>query len=252
MPSIDIKIDAELEKTLTLPLCKDIELPKAGGMKIELPAGGALKAFTDLSKGIPTDCALTFSLLIQIAPLLASLECLVKILALLDALISVIKGLPFPPFAAIKKFMKAAAELAPCIAMPAKIPFFVRDILCVILKALKCIISQLDSIVKILGGLSLQIQAAEASGNTAQLAALECAKKNAEQSAASALQAIDPLKALLGLMTPFLAIAGQGPISMPTTGPGVQVEALNTVVTTLKTVAEAITLVTDALGGCDG
>ena len=63
-------------------------------LKIELPMGGSLKAFTDISKGIPTDCSMVFNLMVQLAPMLASIECLVRVLKLLAPLIEVIKGAP--------------------------------------------------------------------------------------------------------------------------------------------------------------
>ncbi len=252
MANIDIKVTSKLEETLKIPACVDLSLPAPGKLSIGLPAGGTLSAFTDMSKGVPTDCALTFSLLLQLAPLLASLDCLFKILGLLGPLIDVIKGLPFPPFEAIKKFIEAAGKLLPCLAAPTpvKLAPFVKDILCLILKVLKCIISQLETVVNVMGGLALQLQTAEASGNTDQLALLKCSKENADKSAASALQAIEPIGALLGLVAPVMTLANQDPIKLPSIGSGTDVESLKTVVTTLKGVADAITIVTDALGGC--
>src|SRR5262249_48627704 len=76
MPNIDIPVSADLQEMFNLPDCAQISLPQPKKLKVSLPGGGTLKAFSDLSKGIPTDCALTFSLLMQIGPFLASIECL--------------------------------------------------------------------------------------------------------------------------------------------------------------------------------
>jgi hypothetical protein len=253
MPTIDIEVESELEETLKIPECIDLSLPEPQKLSITLPTGGSLNAFTDMSKGVPTDCALTFSLLLQVAPLLASMDCLLKILALIAPLVDIVKGLPFPPFDAIKKFIQAAIKLAPCLAVPTGAPLipFVKDILCLILKVLGCLISQLKTVKTVMGGLSLQIQTAEAAGNTDQLAALKCSQQNANRSAQSALKAIEPIGALLSMVGPVMTLAGQDPISLPAMGSETDVESLQTVITTLSGVADAIAIVTDALGGCD-
>ncbi len=108
MPNIDIKVDADLSQLFQLPACADLSLPNAGGLSVQLPTGGALQAFADISKGIPTDCSLTFSLMLQIAPFLASIQCLLKVLKLLKPLIDIIKGLPVPPVGALIEFGEAA------------------------------------------------------------------------------------------------------------------------------------------------
>src|SRR5947209_805152 len=96
MPNLDIKVSADLQEMFDLPSGADLSLPKPKPLKVQLPGGGTLKAFSDLSKGIPTDCAMTFSLLMQLGPFLASIECLVKVLKLIHPLIEVIKALPDP------------------------------------------------------------------------------------------------------------------------------------------------------------
>ena len=251
MPKIDIKVESKLEEALKIPACIDLSLPKPRKLSIELPTGGSLTAFTDMSKAVPTDCALTFSLLLQLGPLLASMDCLLKILALLGPLVDIVKGLPFPPFKAVKKFIEASVKLAPCLLIPSGAPLipFVRDILYLILKVLRCIISQLKTIIAVMSGLSLQIQTAEAAGNTEQLAALKCSKENADRSAQSALQAIEPIGALLTMVAPVMQLAGQDPISLPAMGSGTDVKSLQSVVTTLTAVADSIEIIADAIPG---
>lgn len=250
--AIDIPVSVDVQKMLDLPACVDLSLPKATPIKITLPTGGTLTSFADMSKGIPTDCQLTLSLMLQLAPLLGSMDCLLKILKLLGPLVDIVKGLPFPPVEAISKFVQAAVDLAPCLAIPTGTPLipFVKDILCLIMKVMNCMIDQLKTIAGVLGGLAIQLQLAEQSGNTELLAALKCSQDNANASAQSALGAIEPIGAVLGLVTPVMQLIGQEPIKLPAIGSETDVEALNTVVTTLTGVRDSIQIVADALGGC--
>jgi hypothetical protein len=50
-----------------------VPFPKAKPLEIALPFGGALSSITDVSQGPPTDCALVHSLMLQLAPMLASM-----------------------------------------------------------------------------------------------------------------------------------------------------------------------------------
>ena len=252
MPNIDIPMSAELEAQIQLPICDDIKLPKPEQLTIHLPTGGTLKAFADISKGIPNDCSMTLSLLLQIAPLLASLDCLLKILKLLKPLIDVIQGLPFPPVDAISKFVEAAKELVPCLGIPTPtvIAPFVKDILCLILKVLQCIVGQLKSIVNIMSGLQIQLKVAIDSGNSELQNAIQCAQDNASTAAEHLNQSIEPIAALLELVAPLLSLAGQEPLQLPAIGSQTDVESLQGVIATLEGVIEVLKAITDAMGGC--
>src|ERR1051325_3444868 len=138
MPQIDIKVKGDLKKAFDLPPCKAIKLPLPKPLKVQLPTGSSISAIGDISKGIPTDCSMTFSLMLQIAPLLASMECLLKVLKLIKPLIDVVKGLPVPPVKAIQGLGEAAMARVPCLLLPSPanmIPF-IRDLLCLIIRAL--------------------------------------------------------------------------------------------------------------------
>jgi len=237
---------------LDLPKCVDLKLPQPAPMKITLPTGAVIKAVADISKGIPTDCSASFSLMLQLSPLLASMECLLRILKLLGALINVIKGLPFPPFKAIKDFLDAAKELAPCIAMPVNIPglvLMVHDILCLILKTLGCVVSGLSTVVKTMKGLSIQLQIAESEGNQELLASIQCAQQNAQISSQHLMQSIEPITALLGLVTPIMKMAQLPAIELPSIGSATDVAALEKVVTTLEDTIRTLTDVVEGIGG---
>ena len=259
MPNIDIAVDADLSALFALPTCADLKLPDAKGLSVQLPTGGSLKAFADISKGIPTDCALTFSLMLQIAPLLASMECLIKILKLIKPLIDVVKALGPPPDViklgqAIPEFVKAAAAIVPCLLIPtpaAMIPFL-KDLLCLILKVLNCFLSQLKSLIKIMGPLQLQLQAAQSSGNDELVATLQCAQDNAQTQAGQIMNSLGPVGVILELAGPVFGIVGIQPITLPGVGGASDVAALNNVVQTVQGVVGTIQTVVDTLGGCDG
>jgi hypothetical protein len=252
MPNIDIQLDADLNSALQLPPCDEIRLPMPKPLKIQLPSGGSIQAVADLSKGIPTDCALTFSLMVQIAPLLASMDCLLKILKLLKPLVDVISNLPMPPVKALQEFAKAAVDLAPCflIPTPANMLPFVRDILCLILKVLKCLLSQLKALTAAMSGIQLQLDAAASAGNFELEETLQCAKANAEASGQQLTKAIEPVGVLLDLVGPLLGLAGVQPIQLPALGDKSDLEALNQTTQTIQGVVGTLEVVVEGLGGC--
>src|SRR6266567_753911 len=183
MPNIDIPLPPDLEELFKLPACADVSLPPPKPLKVQLPGGGTLSAFSDLSKGIPTDCAMTFSLLLQIGPFLGATECLVKVLKLVQTVVDVLKSATFPTdlISAIPKIVKAAEPVIECAVSftPAGLIPFIRDLLCLILKVLKCLLEQMKSVLKILEETTPQIAIAEQSGNTESLQSLQCAQNNA-------------------------------------------------------------------------
>jgi hypothetical protein len=256
--SIDIPLPSHLQSFLEQPKCIDIKLPKPGNVSLTLPNGGQLKALVDITKGIPDDCSMTFSLLLQLGPFLASIECLLKVLKLIQPLIDVISSLGPPPDPiklpeAIKKFIEASVEVLKCVGFlltPAGVIPFVKDLLCLIIKVLKCIAAQLKSIANVMGGIALQLESATADGNTQLLEQLQCAQENAAGSAAHVMTAIEPITALLALAQPFLEIAQVPPIAIPAFGSSADVEGLNQVVTTLESLVQVLTLAVEPLGGC--
>lgn len=254
MPNIDIAVDADLKDAFQIPPCTELGLPNPGPLKVQLPTGGTIQAFSDISKGIPTDCALTFSLMIQIAPFLAATECLLKVLKLLKPLIDIIQGLPgVPPVKALQEFAKAAVDLAPCLLVPtpASILPFIKDLLCLILKVLRCFLSQLKSLRSIMGPLTLQLQAAQAEGNSELVSTLQCAQQNAQTQAAQLINSLGPVGVLLDLAGPLFGIAGVQPITLPSLGSANDVQALDTITQTMQSVVATIQVVADGLGGCD-
>jgi hypothetical protein len=256
MPQIDIPLKPDVRKLLDMTPCEHVRLPLPAPAKIQLPTGSTIKAFTDISKGIPTDCSMTLNLLVQLAPILASTECLLKILKFIKPLIDIIQALatlnPIKIAKALPDFVKAAADIAPCLLVPtpANMIPFLRDILCLILKMLKCFLGQLQTLMGLMRGLTLQLSLAQSSGNIELQNSIECAQENAALSAQHLTKAIEPIGAILELIGPIMGIAGQKPIALPALGSGTDVAALEQVVQTLQRVVGTIQVVVDALGGC--
>lgn len=256
MPNIDIEVDADLRKLFSLPPCADISIPGPKPMKVQLPTGGSITAFADISKGIPTDCSMSFSLLLQLAPFLAATECLLKVLKLLKPLIDIIQGLtkvpPAPPVKAIEEFAHAAIELAPCLLVPtpAAIIPFIRDLLCLILRVLNCFLGQMKSLLKVLEGLELRLSLAQ--GNPELTAQISCAQANANTHAQHLTSSLEPISVLLDLAGALFGIAGIPAIKLPSAGSATDLASLNALVEAVQDAVVVITIATDALGGCGG
>jgi hypothetical protein len=249
VPSIDldIPVSSELQKALDLPPCDFLALPKAEPLQLRLPSGMTIQAINDLSKAMPTDCSMSFSMMLQMAPFLAAIDCPLKILGLVKPLIDIVDGLPMPPPEAIAEFGKAAVKVAECFVAltPAGWIPFICDLLKLIKTILSCLVQQMETLMNLMGGLSLQIQAA--ADNPDLLAQLQCAQDNADAASAGMLSAIEPISAILSLASPIFAIAGIEAITLAPPGGGAAaadmaptVQTLKDVVTTIDTVIEAV------------
>jgi hypothetical protein len=210
-----IPVPEELQRLIALPACADISFPRVGDLGLRLPNGAEFKAIPDLTNGIPSDCSLATNLLLQLQPFLASIECLLKVLALLQPLIDVVKGLGPPPDPiklgeAIPKFLEAAQALLPCFGMlipGLQIFNFIKDLLLLIIKLMKCMIGTLKTVLGVMQGIGLRLEAAEAAGNTQLKALLECAQENATNAAAHAQASLGPVTNIMPLITSFLELA---------------------------------------------
>lgn len=256
--TIDIQLPPDLEEFLKEPIC--IPLPAPGQLKITLPTGGTIKGMVDVTKSIPDDCSLAFSLVLPMLTLLANLECLVKFLKVVDPLMKVVIMAAKP---GDLKAAKEGAEALPNLitAVPPLIDCvtqflgkgmfdFVRDLLCLISKLLSCIVGMLRSIMNVLGGLAIQIQSAEAAGNAELLAALKCSQKNAQASAQQVFSALDPIMLLLSMAEPFLGMAGVDPIKVPAITAPEDTEKMLDVVNVLDELAKTLKLISQGMGGC--
>ena len=133
---------------------------------------------------------------------------------------------------------------------PAGIIPFVRDILCLILKLLNCLIDQLQTLAELMGGLTIQLEAAKKDGNQEMVESLECSQENAALAAAHLLGGLGPIGAILDLAGPLLSIAGAPAITLPQIGSDTDAEALNTAIESMKEVVGTINGIADTFGGC--
>jgi hypothetical protein len=257
MPNIDIPVNADLAKLFELPPCSELSIPGPKPLKVKLPTGGSFSAFADISKGIPTDCSMTFSLMMQIAPFLAASECLLNILKLVSALIDLIKALaPVPDPTklpdALKKFGKAADDIKDCLLVPtpANIKPFLRDLLCLILRVLKCFVSQMNSIVTTMEGLEIRLDVARNNGNLEEIAVLQCAQANASAQAQHLTASLEPVGILLDLAGAMFDIAGVPSIKLPAAGSDTDVQSLKAVLKAVQEVTVVIDEAVNLLGGC--
>jgi hypothetical protein len=193
-----------------------IALPKIPEIpSITLLGGAELKGFVDFSQGMPTDCKVTFNLLLQLSPLLASMACLFKILNVIgklqdfaNAATDPINKLP----GAVPDLVQAIDELKDCIPALAFAQVFImlKGILSLIINFLLCFISQLESIVNI--QISIDLGAAE--GNPVLLTALTCALDNAQTSMDNLMLSLQPIQPILMVVTMVAGIVGES-ISLP-------------------------------------
>jgi hypothetical protein len=225
-------------------------------LRIRLPTGGTLVAPTDPTEDLPSDCSRVFGLLPLVASYLASTECLLKLLELVGPLADVVRGLDRTPELASSaaKFLTVAEALAPCelatkgvSALP-----FVRDLLCVVLRAVNCILEQLKALVAVMTSLASQLHAAEAAGNADLVRALETAQKQAQARASSVLPSIEAVQSVLDLASAYLAISGIEPVQLPSAPPNAELNDLTQLTGRLTSSAASLQIAVDALGGCDG
>ncbi|MEZ6134618.1 MAG: hypothetical protein R3C53_06890 [Pirellulaceae bacterium] len=253
MAKVDIPIPESLREALSAPKCIDLSLPKPKKLSVSLPSGAALTSLANAGQNVPNDCSMTFSLMLQIAPLMASMDCLLKILKLLKPLSDAVTSPPPTP-GLIKDIVEAVADLAPCFMMltPAGMIPFVRDILCLVLAVLKCLIGQLKTLLSFMSGLVISLQAAEAGDkpNPELVASLKCAQSNALTSLSHLTNGLGPVQAILDLAAPFMSIAGVDAIQLPNLAAAEDLQTAKDAVTKLEEVVSTIQQVVDALGGC--
>lgn len=258
MTQIDIKLSEDVQRQLAMPLCADLRLPKPETLKLTLPTGGTIKGIADFTSKLPTDCSMGFSILAQIGPIMASMECLLKVLKVITPLIDVIKALPSLDVitlgTAVPKFVDAAAELVKtCVPIVVgggpNLLLFIKDLLTLIVKLMKCLIQQLESIANILGPLQLKIQSAQAAGNRELAELLGCAKENALLATEGALTSIEPIIIILELAKPFfdLAPTPPGTIQFPSLAAPEDLETLRTTIDALKGIVDALDAILGAL-----
>lgn len=244
MTVIDIPLPDELTQALTPPICLNLELPKPDMPTLTLPIGGTLQGVADITRGIPTDCSMSFSLMLQLGPIMASMQCLLKILQFFGDLVNV------SPTSLPTAFLDGLKALEECtnMVLPTGLFCFIRDLLLLIARMLNCMVQALESVLNLLSGLQLQIADAQASGNAELLAQLNCAQQNAMNAAGGTMQALQPIMVLLTLAEPFMKITGTSlNVTLPSAVPANDLQAMQNLLQTLGTVAQTIEQVAEAI-----
>lgn len=206
-----------MSATLSTPC---LELPKLPQIpSIKLLGGAELKGFVDFSAGPATDCKLTFNLLLQLSPLLASMACLFKILDVFSKLKEFADSVPGVVTDAKKVIDSglglgtAISELKDCIPALAPIQFalMIKGILNLVISFLSCFLTQLESILKFKATIDLK----SAEGNPTLNAALLCAQDNANTSMDNLMMSLQPLQPILDMVGTVVGIAGLPALKLP-------------------------------------
>jgi hypothetical protein len=254
---IDIPLPDALTRRLTPPTCDDIKLPEPappGTVNLCLPFGGSFKGIVDARRGIPDDCALSLSILLQLPPMFASLGCFIKLLKVMKPLGDFIGGAPD-----VAKMASAAIDLAPIIAdvvacfaqIVAGVPMFVKDLLLLIARLLKCLAESIKSLAELMNNLGISIQSAEASGNKALQQQLKCAQDNANAQAQAALGQVDVIALVISLAEPLMSLMPGAPkIAIPSLGSAQSAFEIEQAANIMISVASSLEQIAKALPSC--
>jgi hypothetical protein len=185
---------------LGLPLCLKPSNPKK--FAIPLPFGAQLKPIIDMSKGAPTDCELAHNLILQITPMLAGMECLLRVLKVVKALEATAKS----GFTKAGDLLDAIGDMAECFLMltPAGIGKLIAAILRMIIHYLECFIEAFMSIYNFQAGIDL----ASATGNPVLLNSMKCAQQNGQKSMDALMGSMEGVQPLLEIVELFGSIGG--------------------------------------------
>jgi hypothetical protein len=255
MSTIDIALPDELTQALTPPSCLDLSLPKVASpdaASVTLPTGTAIQGMADLTRGIPTDCSLQLNLMLQLAPMMASMDCVLKILKFIGEIVKVLENFsPTSIASSVSDILSAAKDVLKCVGIAVPGPpecTFVKGLLKLIATMLLCVVTELDSILKLLGGLQLQLSAAQSAGNNDLVQALQCAQQNAQKSAEGTMQSVQPVMVLLSLAGAFLELANvKLDISIPAAVPADDLAAMQSMLDDIGAVAKVIKEVAEAM-----
>jgi hypothetical protein len=204
--------------------------PSNSAPAIQLPNGGRLLGFTNPHPP-SNECSGITNLQTQVAPLIVSMSCQLKILKLLKPLIDIIHGLPAPPVGALEEFSKAAIDLAPCLLIPTPsglLPF-VHDLLCMEIRSLNCLLESLQSAVGQPG--------ADLSSDSKPLVR-------------SILDSYQPIVGTLNLATEFFETAGLALPEAPVLGNGTDLASVSTDQSAILAFMSRLQSVADVIGGC--
>ena len=223
---------------LDIPLCFTPPDPKK--FKIPLPFGGALQPILDMSKGMPKDCTLVQSLILQITPMLAGMECMLRVLNVIMAL----KATAESAFTKTGDLLAAIGELAECFIMltPAGIAPLIAAVLRIVIHFLECFIDAFMSLYTFQVGIDLS----SATGNPVLLNSLKCAQDNASKSMDALMSSMEGVQPLLDIVQLLGGIAGLQ-LTMPSLSDIAGQEDPLQAIESLKNTLEELAQIADSL-----
>lgn len=196
-----------------------IEIKPLGDLpSIPLPAGAQINPFIELGGPQPSDCKLSFNLLLQIGPLFASMGCILKILQALASIMEFAQAVPSLPTnpgkvtSAISDLVTSITDALKCFPPIGVIDFLemIKQIILLILSYLACFLEQVDSILKFKATLDF----GSAEGNPALTDALNCASASADASMQNLMKSLGPIQPILKIVGVVAGMAGQS-ITLP-------------------------------------
>ncbi len=180
-----------------------VHIPKIAKVpSINILGVAELKGMLDFSMGTPKDCTLSINLMLQLAPLLASMTCLLRILAVLQALPKFVQN----PLTETSELLGKLGELSKCFEaiLPINIAVTIKGILSLVISFLSCFLEQLDSLVKFQASIDLK----SAEGNPALKLSLECAQANAKTSTDNLMLSLQSIQPLLDMTMNLAGVVG--------------------------------------------
>jgi hypothetical protein len=197
---------------------------------IQVPSGGYLTGIVNLERA-SFDCSAISNLQTQVAPLISSMYCQIKILGLLKPLIDVIRELPNPSPNVVVPFLEAAEALEPCflITSPSVVLPFLRDLLCVQIRSLTCLLRNLQGIVTLASAEPAEVSSAQ----------LE-----------SVLDAYASIVNIFDLAAGLFQMIGLAPLKAPALSAGTDLTSMLQSQSAIAQFTEDLQSAVGALGGC--
>ena len=185
---------------VSIPCAKLPKIPKIPSINILGMA--ELRGMLDFSQGAPRDCTLAINLMLQVAPMLASMTCLIRILAVIKALEDTVKS----GFTKTGDLLSKIGELSKCFGAltPASIVITIKGVLELIITFVSCFLEQLDNLIQFQATIDLNA----AQENPTLRLSLECARDNAKTSMDNLVLSLQAIQPLLDMASSIGSIVG--------------------------------------------
>ncbi len=205
-----------------VPRPQPVSFPQAPqSTTIQLPGGASITGMVSLPKGMNEGCEANFNLMLQLGPLLAVSECVMRVLKFCGWLIEFVQEVPkLDPIGLAEKLTELppiAEELSECVLgwTPLGICPFIKGVLKLVSSFLACLIDFLTSIFDQQLSIGIKLQKAQSDGNVDLLDCLKVAQANAQTAQDTAFSSLGSAFGLLELVSPFLDVLGQPQIQTP-------------------------------------